>query len=129
MLKQRIISAVVLIVAVLIALIWFSPFYLALTLGVVVTLGVWEWTQFAQIKTGFWRLLIAGLVGCFLFIWIFGEARYLRVGRVFENYSALLLLSSVLWWAAALIFVVNYPNSANIWGKSAFLQLIFLFSL
>lgn len=70
--------------AVLIALIWFSPFYLALTLGVVVTLGVWEWTQFAQIKTGFWRLLIAGLVGCFLFIWIFGEAHYLRVGRVLK---------------------------------------------
>lgn len=127
MLKERILSAIVLIGIVFAALFLFSPFYFALALGVVVTLGVWEWVQFAKIKVGFWRILIAGLCGAFLFLWIFGEGDYLNAGRVFEGYAQPLLLLSVIWWFVALGFVVRYPNSANFWGKSAFWQLIFAF--
>ncbi|PJG81881.1 phosphatidate cytidylyltransferase [Caviibacterium pharyngocola] len=125
MLKQRVLSAIVLIAIVFSALFWFSPFYFALALGVVTTLGVWEWTQFARIKNGFWRLLIAGLAGAFLFLLIFGEADYLNVGRVFEGYAQPVLLASVIWWIVALGFVVRYPHSAKLWGKSALLQLVF----
>lgn len=126
-LKERVLSAIVLIAVVLAALLWFSPFYFALALGVVVSLGIWEWTQFGQIKQGFWRLLIAGLSGAFIFLWIFGEAHFLDVGRVFESYAEPLLLVAVIWWLVALFFVVRYSSSAKIWAKSSFLQLIFAF--
>lgn len=127
MLKERILSALVLIAIVFAALFLFSPFYFALALGGVVLLGVWEWTQFARIKNNFWRWFVSGLAGAFLFLWIFGEANYLNAAKVFELYAEPLLLISVLWWLVALGFVVSYPKSAKIWGKSAFLQLIFAF--
>ncbi len=125
MLKQRVLSAIVLIAIVFVALFLFSPFYFALAVAAVVTLGIWEWTQFAQVKVGFWRLLISGLAGAFLFLWMFGEADYLNVGRVFTGYAQPLLLVSVLWWLVALGFVLSYPNSAKIWSKSTLLQFVF----
>lgn len=127
MLKERIISAIILIAIVLAALFLFSPFFLALTLALVVALGVWEWTQFARVTTPIWRVLIAILAGAFLYLWIYGEANYLMVGKVFPNYAEPILLSSVVWWLVALGFVISYPTSAKLWGKSPLLQFILAF--
>ncbi|SSY94114.1 Phosphatidate cytidylyltransferase [Aggregatibacter aphrophilus] len=96
MLKQRVISAIVLIAIVFAALFLFSPYYFALALGVIVVLGIWEWTQFFNFKQlTFWRYAITGLSAAFLFLWIYGEGNYLDVGRVLSImpnrfYSALL---------------------------------------
>ena len=58
MLKQRVLSAIVLIVAVLCVLFLFTPFYFALALGTVATLGIWEWTQFARLKQPLARVFV-----------------------------------------------------------------------
>ena len=50
MLKERVLSAIVLIALVLCALFLFTPFYFSLALGFVATLGIWEWAQFARFK-------------------------------------------------------------------------------
>ncbi|CAM3812958.1 phosphatidate cytidylyltransferase [Avibacterium gallinarum] len=125
MLKQRVISAIILIAIVCAALFLFSPFYFALALGAVATLGIWEWTQFAQVKNKFWRVVVAGLAGAVLFLWILSEANYLNAGRVFEHYAEPILLSAVIWWIVALGFVVSYPNSVKLWAKSVILQGVF----
>lgn len=125
MLKQRIISAIILIAIVCVALFLFSPFYFALGLGIVATLGIWEWTQFAQIKNRFWRGFVACLVGLVIFLWILSEKDYLNAGRVFEDYAQPILLVAVIWWFIALGLVVNYPKSAKMWKKSFLLQAIF----
>lgn len=125
MLKQRVISAIILIAIVCAALFLFSPFYFALALGAVMTLGIWEWTQFAQVKNKFWRVVVAGLAGAVLFLWILSEANYLNAGRVFEHYAEPILLSAVVWWIVALGFVLSYPNSAKLWTKSVILQGVF----
>ncbi|MFQ1022556.1 phosphatidate cytidylyltransferase [Avibacterium paragallinarum] len=125
MLKQRVISAIILIALVCVALFLFSPFYFALALGAVVALGVWEWTQFAQIKNPFWRWIIAVLAGSVLFLWIVSEKHYLNAGRVFEAYAQPILLTAVVWWIVAIGFVVSYPKSAKIWAKSVLLQGVF----
>ncbi|VEH68520.1 phosphatidate cytidylyltransferase [Rodentibacter pneumotropicus] len=67
MLKERVLSAIVLIALVLCALFLFSPFYFALSLGLVATLGVWEWTQFARFKQPLARLFITAFLGAFIF--------------------------------------------------------------
>ncbi|MFZ7157314.1 phosphatidate cytidylyltransferase, partial [Avibacterium avium] len=103
----------------------FSPFYFALALGAVASLGIWEWTQFAQVKNKFWRIVVAGLAGAVLFLWILSEANYLNAGRVFEHYAEPILLSAVIWWIVALGLVVSYPNSAKLWAKSVLLQAVF----
>ncbi|MCW9717696.1 phosphatidate cytidylyltransferase [Avibacterium sp. 21-599] len=125
MLKQRVISAIILIAIVCAALFLFSPFYFALALGAVVGLGIWEWTQFAHVKNKFWRVVVAGLASAVLFLWILSEANYLNAGRVFEHYAEPILLSAVIWWLIALSLVVSYPNSAKFWAKSVVLQGVF----
>lgn len=128
MLKQRVISAIVLIALVFTALFLFSPYYFALALGVVVVLGVWEWTQFFNFKQPtFWRYAITGLSAAFLFLWIYGEGNYLDAGRVFELYAQPILLGAVIWWLVALFFVVTYPKTSVIWGKHSILQFFFGF--
>ena len=127
MLKERIISAIILIAIVLTALLLFSPFYFALALGVVVTLGVWEWTQFARLKQDVWRFVITAIAGTFLFLWIYSQADYLNACRVFEGYAEPLLLAAVVWWILVTSQVISYPKSAALWGKSVLLQLIFAF--
>ena len=125
MLKERIYSAIVLIGLVLAALFLFNPFYFSLTLGTAITLAVWEWTQFAEVKQPFWRLFISGLFGSFLFIWIYSYATDLNAGRVFVDYAELILFASVIWWLVALCMVVTFPKSIKLWQKSTFLQFVF----
>ncbi|OOF44317.1 phosphatidate cytidylyltransferase [Rodentibacter trehalosifermentans] len=128
MLKERVLSAIVLIAVVLCALFLFSPFYFALALGLVATLGVWEWTQFARFKQSLVRLCIAAFLGAFIFLWLFTEGDYLNAGRVFEAYLPLLLMNAVGWWMLSLLLVITYPASAKYWGKNKPLQLLFAFS-
>lgn len=127
MLKERVLSAIVMIALVCSALFLFSPFYFVLALGVVATLGVWEWTQFPKLKT-VWRFVVTAISATFLFLWIFSQADYLNAGRVFEGYAEPLLLVGVIWWFVAFFMVISYPDSAKIWGKSLVLQLIFAFN-
>lgn len=127
MLKERVLSAIVLIAIVCAALFLFSPFYFALAIGAVATLGVWEWTQFARVKPFFWRAVITVVVAAFLFLWIFSEADYLNAGRVFQSHAEPILLGAVVWWGVAFLLVVSYPTSAKLWGKSPILQAIFAF--
>ena len=72
--------------------------------------------------------LYCGVLGAFIFLWLYNEGNYLDAGRVFENYLPLLLLNSVGWWVLALVLVVTYPSSAKFWGKNIPLQLLFAFS-
>ncbi len=125
MLKDRILSALVLIAVIFAALFWFNPFYFALTAGTAVTLAVWEWTQFAGVTKKFWRMFVAGLFACFLFVWLYSSASDLNAGRVFDSYAQPALLVSVIWWAVALVLVVSFPKSAKLWAKSTFLQFVF----
>ncbi|TCP94966.1 phosphatidate cytidylyltransferase [Cricetibacter osteomyelitidis] len=127
MLKQRVISAIVLIGIVFAALFLFSPFAFALAVAVVVAIGVWEWTQFMQFKMPIWRGIITGIAASFLFLWVYAEADFLNAGRVFVDLAQPILLSAVIWWFAALILVISYPKSAALWGKSLILQFIFAF--
>lgn len=128
MLKQRVLSAIVLIAAVLCAVFLFTPFYFALALGTVATLGVWEWTQFARLKQPLARFCAAAFLGAFIFLWLYTEGNYLDAGRVFEQHLQLLLMNAVGWWILALLLVVSYPQSAKFWSKNPLLQLLFAFS-
>ena len=128
MLKERVLSAIVLIALVLCALFLFTPFYFALALGLVATLGMWEWTQFARFKQPLVRFCLAAFLGAFVFLWLYTEKAYLDAGRVFEGYLQPLLLNSISWWRVAFGLVITYPKTAKLWSKNALLQLLFAFS-
>ncbi|MEN2936903.1 hypothetical protein DIBJMFBN_00402 [Mannheimia haemolytica] len=51
MLKERVLSAIIMIIAVLAAIFWLSPLPLTLVLSAIVVAAMWEWAQFAGFKT------------------------------------------------------------------------------
>ena len=65
MLKERILSAIVMVIAVLAAIFLLSPLPLTIIVTVVVSLGMWEWAQFVGFKTPVSRMLIALVTGQF----------------------------------------------------------------
>ncbi|MGR6980856.1 phosphatidate cytidylyltransferase [Testudinibacter sp. P27/CKL/0425] len=127
MLKQRILSAAVLLLFVILALVWFSPYAFALTVAAIVVLGVWEWCQFARHKNDVWRWLITALAACALFLVIFSARYQINAGVILTANSSWLLLAALLWWAVAFVLVLGYPDSAKYWQRPKLLQLIFGF--
>ena len=119
MLKERVLSAIVLIALVLCALFLFYPILFCLTLGFVATLGIWNGLNLLVLKSfcTHFAFVLRRFLGAFIFLWLYNEGNYLDAGRVFENYLPLLLLNSVGWWVLALVLVVTYPSSAKFWGK------------
>lgn len=109
MLKQRIITAVILIPLVLIALFLTSDLVFGILSAVVFLIGALEWTTLMELHHFYGRLLYAlvllGILILVLFIpfqWIF--------------------LVSGIWWILALIGVIFYPRGSERWGRSMLLR-------
>lgn len=68
MLKQRLISAAIMLVIVIGALVYLSPYLLTLAVIAILSLAMWEWTQLAGYIVSRTRLLITLVFTLFLFI-------------------------------------------------------------
>lgn len=128
MLKQRIISAIVLLIVVLLALFYFSPIAFAMTVGGITVLAVWEWCQFARPKNlNFSRFMIVSLSACFIFLIIYALSYQIDAGIILTIKTSWLLWIAAAWWIVATALVVTYPKSAAFWKKQPLFQLIFGF--
>lgn len=114
MLKQRIITALVLASGILAGLFCLPHHVFAIGIAAIAWLAAWEWSNLSSIENRVWRLLYAtvtvGLV-------------YLGVHYIGLDYSdaALTRLREVVgigsvWWSIALLWVMMYPGSAILWG-------------
>jgi phosphatidate cytidylyltransferase len=116
MLKQRVITAIILTIVFLTALFGLPPTYFPLFIGAVVLIGAWEWANLSSCGAMWQRLAYVGFIGAIL----------LAVSWAIGLYSAqpalnLLVVKSLLivacaWWAVALLLVQGYPSSAILWG-------------
>jgi phosphatidate cytidylyltransferase len=116
MLKQRVITAVIMAVLFLSAIYYLPLPWLALLFGVLVALGAWEWSALAGWHHVFARtlyvvLIVSGLVGVYWYCQLGGSP--LR-----EQVQPLLGLAC-LWWSFALLWVKAYPESAVLWRSVA----------
>ncbi|KGQ26038.1 CDP-archaeol synthase [Gallibacterium anatis] len=127
MLKARILSALVLVGIVFIVLFVFPPLLFACTVALLVTLAVWEWTQFAKIKQPLVRLIITTIAAAFLYLFLYANSDYISGGNILNNVSELLIVSSLVWWIIAFCLVLSYPKSTAVWGNSSIAQLLFAF--
>jgi len=109
MLKQRILTALVLVPLVVWGIIALPSTWLALLFGLFVAQGGWEWSRLMQLQSGAVRLAYVALVltgmvgGWYLFI-LGGEA-----------WLALPVLS-LFWWLMALVWVLSFPRTATRWS-------------
>lgn len=105
MLKQRILTAFVLLALVLTAIFYFSPLWFAAFVALVIIIGAWEWSMLAGLKTVPLRLayvavVILAMYGC-----------YLQQSAQRE----LLLIAACLWWVLAYFLIRRYPVISSFW--------------
>lgn len=105
MLKQRIITALILLPIALCGFFLLEGVGFALFIGAVVTLGAWEWARLAGYEAQPARVAFAALVAVLLF------GMY-----TFPGLAPLVLAAAILWWALATYLVLTFPESAERWS-------------
>ena len=102
MLKQRIITAVILAPIVIAGIFLLADVYFALFIGVIIVVGAWEWANLAGLEGKATYVYAAGISLCLVLAW---------------HLPAIWILScGFLWWCLALILVVRYPRSTRVWS-------------
>lgn len=127
MLKERVLSAIVMVILAVIALFWLSPLAFTIGLSAIIVLGMWEWAQFAGFKRPIARAIVAFVVTCLLIFPIIAGTSYIQATRFLTDETTPLLFVGGVWWLIAFALVVSYPKSAEIWAKSVAAKFIFGF--
>ncbi|QAX82085.1 phosphatidate cytidylyltransferase [Candidatus Pseudomonas adelgestsugas] len=109
MLKQRIITALIIIPIVWCGLFLLDGSIFALFIGLVITLGAWEWAGLAGLNACLLRVIYVAIVATLLFLM-----------HVLSNIIVpWILCIAVLWWALAIFLVLTYPRTSNYWSSLA----------
>lgn len=99
MLKQRILTALVLIPLFVFAVIGLPNRYFALLLGVVMTLGAYEWARLSGLKNTVLSVVYAAVLSCLCFLLM-----YITNGTV----KLQIVQFAPVWWCIALLLVIAY---------------------
>lgn len=127
MLKERILSAIVMVALVLIGLFTLSPLSFTIALSALVVLGMWEWAQFVGFTRPIARAIVAFVTICLLIFPIMAGTNHIQASRFLTDETAPLLFIGCVWWIVALGLVISYPNSSSRWAKSVSAKFIFGF--
>lgn len=112
MLKQRLLTAAILVPLVVWGILRLPTEYLAVVLALFILQGAWEWTGLMKIsgavKRGLYVFVIAGgLAGSWLML---GESE--------STWMAVPMLS-LFWWLLAIALVLQFPNATSRWSLPA----------
>ncbi|MFT5722179.1 MAG: phosphatidate cytidylyltransferase, partial [Motiliproteus sp.] len=109
MLKQRVITALLLAPLVLAATFMFALFEFKLFIAAVITLAAWEWANLSGLKDAVARIGYAVAILAILIAMIYLAVPALPV-----------LVVALLFWCLALFWVMTFPDSKGQWqGVSA----------
>jgi phosphatidate cytidylyltransferase len=112
MLKQRVITALLMAGLFLAAIAYLPLVGLALVLGLLIGLGAWEWSSLAGWQQPVARVLYVLLVLTALV----AVYRYAELGGHPQRERVQPLLGlACLWWSFALLWIKGYPESAVLW--------------
>lgn len=123
MLKQRIITALVLAPLAL-----GSVFYLPLSLfpffaAAVTLLGAWEWGAFLpnkeQPQSKLYRIIFTISLSILMasFLMLVPINHIWNAGQLHPIYHAALFIAAI-WWAISMLLVFLYPKASNFWSDS-----------
>ena len=128
-LQQRVVTAVVLLVALIALTLLTTPVAFAAVVGVIIMLAAWEWGAFAQFKGVVPRLsytlsVFIVLVGAAALSGFWSGAESFTLFRVI-----LILCFGVLWWCVAACLLVGYPGNSACWNHKFTISLMGLLAL
>lgn len=110
MLKQRIITALILAPVAIAGIFLLPDFEFSLFIGAIMIVSAWEWANLAGFE-GIQRYGYAGVLGILI-----GITNYLP--------PAIVLIPGLLWWMMAFVFVLRYPALSNLWASRPMISLI-----
>ncbi len=103
MLKQRIITALILAPIAIGGVFFLPQVPFAFFIGAIIMVGAWEWANLSGVEQQGGRIGYSVAVGVLLYLaWNLPSAWILGVGA--------------LWWAFSFRWVLGYPESAETWG-------------
>jgi len=125
-LKQRVITAVMLIAGFLLLLFNTDPLWFSTAVVAVVLLAGWEWSNLTGIKTALGKFfyltaLLLCLAGSALWLNLFDSLDLSR-GQSFALFASIL-------WAIIFLWVQGYPSSAILWSTKPVLAILGLLLL
>jgi len=127
LLKQRIITALILAPAAILAIFYLPITYFSGLLMAIVAIGAWEWARFMGLTKKTERLAYAGVtVALIALLWSFLPVvqPWLNVSGLQHEITSLLWLS-VIWWLCAALLMVFYPKSSVLWANNKFIIALF----
>lgn len=112
MLKQRVITAVILAPLAIAGFVFLQGMPFALFVGVIVALAAWEWARLGGETTQKGRVIYALAVAL------------LMVGLYRDAWPPeYLFIPAAIWWVFATVLIIRYPNGRGIWAGSMVCQL------
>lgn len=114
MLKQRVITALVLVLSLLAAIVWLPASGFAALVFLVFAIGAWEWTALSGVANRYARAAyVAFIVGMGLLLSMLGQ-QLIKV----------VLFSAVIWWLEALMLICQYPRPNPLMNKPVSVLLV-----
>ncbi len=110
MLRQRIITGIIIAPIALAGVFLLPPGEFALFVGAVLTVAAWEWANFAGLS-GVMRFVYAAMIAAAMF-------------GIYFLPPVPVLLAGLLWWTIALVLVLGYPGFDELWGNKAVIVII-----
>jgi len=112
MLRQRVITGLIMAGLFLVAVIFLPLPALALLFGVLICLGGWEWSRLAELEApvarGAYVLALGAMQGA---LYVHCDLGGSPVREQVQPFLGL----ACLWWSFALLWVKGYPGSAVLW--------------
>ena len=116
MLKQRVITGVILGILIVLAVFKLPNQYLALIFAIITIIGAWEWANLAGLSQNSWKILYVLFLGIILLItWLY--AKPYHANKIF--------LVSALWWAFVVIMLSMFDSK---WLQTEWLRYILVAS-
>lgn len=119
MLKQRILTALLLIPVALYAVFLLPLWGFGLFIQAVLMLGAWEWSPLMGVTKRTGRLAYTAAVGLIIGVlsWLVPYQNLWSDGTL----AAIIyytILAGGIWWVCALALIVNYPSSRRLWSRT-----------
>ena len=127
MLKQRIITALILAPAAISAIFYLPINYFAILLMAIIGIGSWEWARFMGLVDTVQRLgyvVVTSAIIATLWFLLRVDETWLVITGVQHEITSILWLS-VLWWLFAAFLMFLYPKSSSFWANNKFIIAIF----
>lgn len=128
-LKQRVITAVILLLVLVGFTVLLSPFQFALFIALIVLAASWEWGGLMELENRkasylFQLTVFFMLAGAFVLLQVTPSNEQPDIIR-----AALILFLGMLWWCIAFVLILGYPANKESWNDKSRIAVMGLLAL